>query len=118
MVEGRIQVYIGKKRKELIKKYKINVSQIVKKAIDERLRQILGKQPEIEDENPKFIILVRCPNCHAHYQTTTVKRATCPECGTMMRVYTKKHGLRGKVLEGKEEVKKEIQKIFWGKPVL
>jgi len=116
-MSNHITIYIGKKRKELIKKYRINATQLFKKALDERLKQILGKPPEIED-NPKYIILVRCPNCHKYYQTSTVKRATCPECGTMMRVYTKKHGLRGKVLEGKEEVLKEIQRLFWGKPVL
>ena len=88
---GRIEIWIGKELKELVKLHGLNLSKFVREKLKEHFKE---QGIEIEEPDPPLILLVRCPFCSRTFKTTTIKQVRCRFCNKTFRVFTRRFGSR------------------------
>ncbi len=98
------KVWIPIHIKEEAKRLGINLS----KTLRDALLQAIEKAGGVVQEKEPVIILANCPYCHGYTQTSSIHVIRCKKCRNRFRVYTKRYGIRGKILKGETNVKKRI----------
>jgi DNA-directed RNA polymerase subunit RPC12/RpoP len=98
MVSGKITIWVGKELHEACKKSNINISQMFRTWLAEKLKEA---NIEVKVPEPEIILLVQCIHCGNTFSTSSIGQVRCPECQKTFKVYVKRGFSRiKKILKG------------------
>jgi DNA-directed RNA polymerase subunit RPC12/RpoP len=87
MVSGKVTIWIGKELHETCKKMNINISQMFKMWLAEKLKEA---NIEVKIPEPEILLLVGCVHCGNEFVTSSIGQVRCPRCQKTFKVYVKK----------------------------
>ena len=110
---AKMEIWLGKELKALVKRTNLNLSKFVR----ERLKEHFKSQGiEVKLPDPPLVLLVKCPHCSQVMKTTTVLQVKCRYCGRSFKVFRKTGTSRiVKIVKGNMQLVHSMYYHYYGK---